>query len=377
MAGRSSLVVVTRANGLRRVVHRFVPSATPCCYHRGVHFRCFVPLISVLILSLSAPSWAQSADNKAAAEALFDEGKALVEAGEYLQAAEKFQASQRLDAGIGTLLFLADAFEKAGKLASAWANFREAEALAQQAGQTSREQVAKERADALEGRLPRLQIDVGANAELDGLQVRRGDVAVARELWGSAVPVDPGGYDVTLSAPGHEGWVSKVTLAEGQSKTVSATTPLTAKPSTDPPPPAGGGAAEPGSSQPSSDTAESSGGGAYQGVAIGLTALGAVGLGVGIYFVVDATSKNGDVETNCPAGPCSNPADVALSEDAVFAGNMATVGITVGGAALGAGVLMFLLAPDDGAADGDIANRVQVVPLLSEQHAGLMLGGSW
>jgi len=98
---------------------------------------------------------------------------------------------------------------------------------------------------------------------------------------------------------------------------------------------------------------------------------------VGIYFVVDATSKNGDVETNCPAGPCSNPADVALSEDAVFAGNMATVGITVGGAALGAGVLMFLLAPDDGAADGDIANRVQVVPLLSEQHAGLMLGGSW
>src|ERR1700678_3583891 len=78
----------------------------------------------------SGTAWGQSASGAAAAEALFDEGKALMAAGNYASACPKFAESNRLDEGIGTSLWLADCFEKNGQTASAWAEFRAAAALA-------------------------------------------------------------------------------------------------------------------------------------------------------------------------------------------------------------------------------------------------------
>src|SRR6476620_10990144 len=95
-------------------------------------------LLSAALLALPSVSAAQSASDKAAAEALFDEGVTLLKQGK-LQ-----EASQRIDPGIGTLLYLAETYEKLGRTASAWATFREAASQAQAEGQTDRANIGAE-----------------------------------------------------------------------------------------------------------------------------------------------------------------------------------------------------------------------------------------
>ena len=116
-------------------------------------------LIPTFFVSTVAPGvFAQtSAQDRATAEALFQEAKKLKAAEEYDAACPKFAASQKLDPALGTLLNLADCHEQQGLTASAWAEFLEAATLARRAGQAERAKVAKERATALEGRLTRLK----------------------------------------------------------------------------------------------------------------------------------------------------------------------------------------------------------------------------
>ena len=92
------------------------------------------------------PAAAQSggANNRAAAEALFNEGRSLVAGGHYSDACPKFEASQQLDPGLGTLLNLAECYEKLGKTASAWAEYREAIPLARASGSKVRQDLATE-----------------------------------------------------------------------------------------------------------------------------------------------------------------------------------------------------------------------------------------
>src|SRR5437764_5986851 len=88
---------------------------------------------------------AQDGMTKATAEALFEDGKRLASAGEYAAACPKFAASQKLDPAVGTALNLADCYEKLGRTACAWAEFRSAEAGARSIGSKDREELAGRR----------------------------------------------------------------------------------------------------------------------------------------------------------------------------------------------------------------------------------------
>ena len=94
----------------------------------------------------------------AAARSLFDEARVLLQQGKAAQACPKLEESQRLDPGMGTLFNLADCYERLGRTASAWAEFREAVSAAHNAGSLDREQAAKQRAAALEPKLSYLTI---------------------------------------------------------------------------------------------------------------------------------------------------------------------------------------------------------------------------
>ena len=123
--------------------------------------------------------FAQSAANKAAAEALFDQGRSLTQSGDYAQACQKFEASQKLDEGIGTLLYLADCYEKTGRTASAWATFKEVASMAGAQGQPSRQKLAKQRALALEPGLAKVIIEVAQGDEkVIGFEVRSDSVPI-------------------------------------------------------------------------------------------------------------------------------------------------------------------------------------------------------
>ena len=138
----------------------------------------------------------------AAAEALFREGRALLERGELQAACEKLQASNALDPSAGTLLNLAACRLKQGKTATAWAYFVSAERLAENQGRSDQAGEAKRRASELEPKLSTLTLD--AREAPPGLELRRGGQRVEMGSLSSPVPVDPGPLVIEVSAPGYE-----------------------------------------------------------------------------------------------------------------------------------------------------------------------------
>src|SRR5262249_5794123 len=142
----------------------------------------------------------------------FDEGKKLVDKGDFAAACPKFRASLDLEAKLGTRLAIATCLEKVGKTASAWAEFRDAAAMASRAGaaEAPREKYAPDHGAALEGRLSKLTITVGA--PFPGLAVKRDGDLVPAASFGLAVPVDPGDHTVAATADGYEPWSQTVTV---------------------------------------------------------------------------------------------------------------------------------------------------------------------
>ena len=106
---------------------------------------------------------AQPPDRVATAEALFEQGRALVERGDVAAACPRFMESQRLDPGGGTMLWLADCYASIGQTASALVGFKEAAAAAART-QDRRLAVAIAKVDELEKKLSRLAIAVPPEA---------------------------------------------------------------------------------------------------------------------------------------------------------------------------------------------------------------------
>src|SRR5262245_30710139 len=114
-----------------------------------------------------------SADTRAAAAALFEDGRRLMGEGKFAEACPKLEESQRMDPGMGTLYNLATCWEQTNRTASAWVGYRDVAAAALAAGQSDREKVARGKAAALEPRLMRLKITVHPDVAHGGAEVKR------------------------------------------------------------------------------------------------------------------------------------------------------------------------------------------------------------
>lgn len=281
-----------------------------------------------------------SPDQAAAAEALFDQARELMKQGDFARACAKFAESQRLDAGVGTLIYLADCYEKSERLASAWVTFREAAAAARAAGQTDRETLARDRATTLEPKLTKLVIDVVATRP-DGLEIHRDDTVVSDAMWGTEVPVDAGEYTIRASAPGRNTWTRQVV--------VSASTPLVRvevpalEPSEEPvaqsAPVAPRVRRAPVDSRPSREAPNV---GRTQRIAGYVTAgVGVGGMVVGAYFWQRGRTKHDDALDHCT--PRCNDDARALQDDAERSTTVGNVAV-IGGAVLAAGGVFLVLA---------------------------------
>jgi hypothetical protein len=261
----------------------------------------------------------------------------------YADACPKFEASQQLDPGLGTLLNLAECYEKLGKTASAWAEYREAIPLARASGSKVRQDLATERAQALESRLSTLTIRAMGGAEDSaGLDIRRDGIPVQPAELGSPIPVDPGPHTIEAVAPGKQKWSSTVQVTDAGKLAVQVPelSPLTSgaapttpvKPVEDPP----------------ADHAAPSGGAASQRTAaLVVGAVGVVGVGLGTVFGLSASSKWSDAKSHCTAYPYGCDAhSLDAQSSAKSQASLATVAFIVGGAALGgAAVLWFTADP--------------------------------
>jgi serine/threonine-protein kinase len=160
------------------------------------------------------------------ADALFEHARALVKQGRFAEACAGFQESQRIDPGIGTMLYLADCLEKSGRTASAWVEFLDAARAARAAGQADRERKARERAAALQPKLHWLSIAVPPAADVPGIEVTLDGVAVDKPLWGTALPVDPGEHTVAASAPESRSWSTKAIVQPADATAASVAVPV-------------------------------------------------------------------------------------------------------------------------------------------------------
>ena len=112
----------------------------------------------------------------------------------------------------GTLLTLGNCSERVGLTATAWAQYKEAAALARKEERSDYAEKATELASKLEPKLSKLRIDAQINqggveltVELDGKTVLSG-------TFGVAFAIDPGDHVVTARAPGRDTWTTKVTI---------------------------------------------------------------------------------------------------------------------------------------------------------------------
>lgn len=294
---------------------------------------------------VAATAGAQSggASNRAAAEALFNQGRSLVAGGKFAEACPKFEASQQLDPGLGTLLNLADCYEKLGKTASAWAEYKEAIPLARAAGSKVREDLATQRAKALESRLSMLTIRAmsgGSAEESAGLDIRRDGVPVQPAELGSPIPVDPGPHTVEATAPGKQKWSSTVQLNDAQKLVVDvpALTPAS------PPVAVAVEPAKPVDTPPPEQSANTGSGQRTAAIVVG--AAGVVGVGLGTVFGLGASSKWSDAKSHCSAYPYGCDAEgLDAQSSANSKATWSTISFIVGGAALAGAAVLWFTAP--------------------------------
>jgi hypothetical protein len=329
---------------------------------------------SALILSLSLAPRAladPTAEDRAAADVLFREGRALVKQGSHALGCSKLVASQKLDPMAGTLLALADCYELNGETASAWATFNDAEAMARRAGDRPRSKEAGRRASLLEPRLSRLVIEVAPEARVEGLEVRRNAKPLDAAMFGSAIPVDPGEHTIEVVAPGKKAWSTEVVVEPKPGKR-TVHVPLledAPAPRREARVPAATSAAPAASSWSAQRTA---------GLVLGGVSL--AGIAVGAVFGVETLSKMSEARnqhgcTNDDPPRCG-AGGVKLHQDANTTANISNVAFAAGGAALITGLVVFLTAPSSEAAPST-ALEVRLGPPAELGTAGLSLRGSF
>lgn len=157
------------------------------------------------------------AQQRAAAEMLFEEGRQAMDAGDFDTACAKFEESNRLDAASGTTLNLANCEERRGHVASAWERYRAAVRLLAEGDR--RREFAKTKVRQLEPLVPHLTVELSSDSPPE-TQVSRNGKALTASL-GVPLPLDPGDYTITAMAPGRLSADYEVTLEEGEQKSIT------------------------------------------------------------------------------------------------------------------------------------------------------------
>jgi hypothetical protein len=313
----------------------------------------------------------------AGAEALFREGRTLIKQGKLEAGCDKLEASEKLESSVGTLLNLGDCREKLGKLASAWAAFRKAEATAKRDGKDKkRQQEAKRRALKLEPDLAKITVQVGPKSKSEGLVIKRDGEVVDPELYGTAIVVDPGNHTVVAEATGHKAWKHEVSVGKGGKRWVVVPTlePIPEPPKPVTPPPV---AVTPSPStqtvvvnqpEPAARTVT------YQdtwsttrGIAVAVAVAGAGALGTGIYFGNRANELQSQSDAICPTTTCDDPEGLRLNDRARDNALRANVLFVAGGAAVAVATVMWFVGKPD--------ETTVVTPSISDSHVGASLTG--
>jgi hypothetical protein len=308
--------------------------------------------VLAIVLACGEARGEASSVSAAQADAYFTQARALVAQGKYAEACPLFAESQQLDPGVGTLLNLAECYEKTGRTTSAWGKYREAAELAEHAGQLERVKFANLRASALALKVSKLTVRVSPEARAtSGLEVSLDGDARAGAMWDVPVPVDPGRHVITATAPGRTPWSVTTQMAEGDTA-AEVTVPALAVPV---------------------PVVESPPAPVYPFRTAGFItgAVGVAGIGVAAVFGILAIGNNRGFGSKCPGDVCPDAGTLHAAQSDLEAARtdtkIANVAIGAGlGLVLCGAVLVFMPGPNAGTT-GSGATNVRLSPV---SHGG-------
>ncbi|WP_437807375.1 hypothetical protein [Sorangium sp. So ce1078] len=324
------------------------------------------------------------------AQASFDQGVALMEAGRFDEGCPAIEQSQKLDPRPGTLFTLAECEALRGRTATAIARFDEYLALyptlppKQQRNQGDREQSARKQREALAREVPGLRLELPPDAP-PGTAVTLDGRPLAPTAIGALLPVDPGKHVITAQAPGGPAFERSVLVEKGENKTVALEVTAPPPPPRQPPPPppsesadgAAGGTGSGAAGAPPAAPAHGAGDGGRR-VAVYLAGgLGLTGLVVGGVTGALAMERKGVVDRNCAGAACNREGKTAA--DAMKAlGLASTIAFGVGIAGAGAATVLLLTEPKptSAGASGGAWIAAGVAPVGSG-GAALDVRGAW
>ncbi len=153
----------------------------------------------------SAPAWAdQTEDNKKIADALFVEGRGLLDKKEYKAACDKFHAAQeREKQNVAILLNLGLCYEKQDRVATALKWYRKTQTAASENKDPAikeYEDAAKERTADLAGKVSKVTFSFAAGFQPDGSEMLIDNTPIDRQEL--IVEVDRGPHVIEARAPG-------------------------------------------------------------------------------------------------------------------------------------------------------------------------------
>jgi hypothetical protein len=326
--------------------------------------RVVLPFCAALTGALAigaSPARAQGTADDAAGIALFNEGKALRDSGDWEHAALKFAEAERLHPAAAILFNLAEADEHLNRLASAWGAWKDAEIMARNAHDASREQEAAARGAALAPKLAKLAIVIPPATRVPGLELRKDGALVGEGQWGSGLPADVGQHTIEASAPGHKAW-STVVRIEINGSSASVEVPaldVLATPTGETP-------------APFWTTQRKAG-----------VIAGGAGLGVGAVLVAVfgglAAGKKSASSSHCSTEngvTVCDPTGLSLRSEGTTFADGADVGLAVGGAAVVTGIVLFATGAATDAGK-PASTGVRVRPVLGLRGPGLTIEGRW
>lgn len=168
---------------------------------------------AALVATLSGQAAADDDDSNSA-EALFRQGRALADRGEFKDACAKFEASERMQPSTGTEFNLGFCNEKLGKLASAWRNYRTALPKLTDPSDPRRA-FAEEHVALLEAAMPYVVIRLKGTLPR-GATIRKGESLLDEGALATPLPCDPGPVRVSLERPGFEPLVREIQVEAGR-----------------------------------------------------------------------------------------------------------------------------------------------------------------
>ena len=300
-------------------------------------------LSALALVSIAVVPSVARADGGTAADALFREGRTLLDAKRFDDACPKLAESQKQEPGAGTLLALALCHEGQGKTATAWNELNEAAALGKRVGRNDLAGAAQKRANAMEPLLSRIVVHV-PQAEDGEYQVKCDGEPLDAKLWDTPIAVDPGEHHVDVSAKG------KVARSYAVRLTGAGVTEILVDKLDDSP--RATAAAKPARARldlaPVSEQAMESHGGVQRTIGLTLVGLGVVSLGTGAYFGGKALGESAEGRRACSLTPCPAQEQAAATDANDRAKSSMLVSIVTIGAGTGAialGTVVYLMAP--------------------------------